>query len=45
VVSEEDGVVFLDLIVCHSCHEEAKELGLRAEEIKSTTDRARSWAA
>ena len=45
MLSEEDGVVFLDLIVCHSCHEEAKELGLRAEEIKPTMRRARSWAA
>ena len=33
VKSEESGVVFLDLIVCHGCYVQARELGLRAEEI------------
>jgi len=42
VLSEENGVTFLDLIVCDSCHQEAKELGLRAEEIKSIRSRARA---
>ena len=42
VLSEENGVTFLDLIVCDSCHQEAKELGLRAEEFKSTKSRARA---
>ena len=42
VLSEENGVTFLDLIVCYSCHQEAKKLGLRAEEIKSMKSRARA---
>src|SRR6478672_7392454 len=33
VKSEESGVVFLDLIVCHGCYVQARELGLRAEKI------------
>jgi hypothetical protein len=33
VKSEESGVVFLDLIVCHGCYVQVRELGLRAEEI------------
>ena len=33
VKSEESGVVFLDLIVCHGCYVQARELGLRTEEI------------
>ena len=31
--SEESGVVLLDLIVCHGCYVQARELGLRTEEI------------
>ena len=42
MLSEEDSVILLDMIVCYSCHERAKELGLRAEELKSTKSRARS---
>lgn len=33
VKREESGVVFLDLIVCHGCYVQARELGLPAEEI------------
>ena len=34
VKSEEAGVVLLDLIVCRRCYMQARELGLRTEEIK-----------
>jgi len=34
VMSEEAGVVLLDMIVCHSCCERAKNLGLHVKEIK-----------
>ena len=34
VISEESGIVLLDLIVCHRCHEQAEKLGLHTEEIK-----------
>jgi hypothetical protein len=33
VVSEEGGIVLLDMIVCHSCYLQAKNLGLDAKEI------------
>jgi hypothetical protein len=33
VKSEESGVVFLDLIVCHGCYVQARELGLLTEKI------------
>jgi hypothetical protein len=33
VKSEEAGVVLLDLIVCRRCYMQARELGLRTEEI------------
>jgi hypothetical protein len=33
VISEENGLVFLNMIVCRSCHEQAKQLGLHAERI------------
>jgi hypothetical protein len=33
VKSEESGIVFLDLIVCHGCYLQARQLGLRTEEI------------
>jgi RNase P subunit RPR2 len=32
VTSEEDGVVLLDMIVCHSCSIEARTLGLQTKE-------------
>lgn len=34
VKSEESGIVLLDLIVCHGCHVQARELGLRTEMIE-----------
>jgi len=45
VLSEEHGVVLLDMIVCHACRERAKELGLRTEAIEPTKRRVRVWAA
>jgi hypothetical protein len=33
VTSEEAGVILLDMIVCHSCFEQAKNLGLDVKEI------------
>jgi RNase P subunit RPR2 len=33
VMSEESGVILLDMIVCQSCYEQARDLGLHAEEI------------
>ena len=33
VLSEEDGVILLDMIVCRSCYEQARELGLDGEEV------------
>jgi RNase P subunit RPR2 len=33
VISEENGLVFLNMVVCQSCQEQAKQLGLRAERI------------
>jgi RNase P subunit RPR2 len=41
VISEENGLVFLNMVVCRSCHEQAKQLGLHAEQI-TPTDEARS---
>lgn len=32
VTSEEDGVILLDMVVCHSCGLEARRLGLNTEE-------------
>jgi hypothetical protein len=34
VKSEESGIVLLDLIVCHRCHVQARELGLYTEKIE-----------
>jgi hypothetical protein len=34
VRSEESGIVLLDLIVCHRCYVQARELGLRTEKIE-----------
>ena len=33
VKSEDSGIVLLDLIVCHYCYMEARQLGLHTEEI------------
>jgi len=33
VISEEKGVILLDMMVCHSCYEKARELGLYSEAI------------
>jgi hypothetical protein len=33
VFSEEDGVTLLDMIVCRSCYDQARELGLDCEEV------------
>jgi hypothetical protein len=44
VLSEENGLVFLNMIVCRSCHEQAKQLGLHAERI-THSDRSRSRPA
>ena len=45
MLSEEDGVTLLDMIVCHSCKALAKELGLRAEEIGPIMSRAKRLVA
>lgn len=34
VVSEDDGLMLLDMIVCYGCYLEASELGLDAERIE-----------
>ncbi|MGH7824205.1 MAG: hypothetical protein ACREQ7_03390 [Candidatus Binatia bacterium] len=39
VVSEEAGVILLDMIVCHSCYLQAKNLGLHTEAIKLPASR------
>lgn len=47
VVSEENGVVLLDMMVCRPCYEQAKALGLRSQAmpIDSKSRRVRrSWA-
>jgi hypothetical protein len=41
VISEENGLVFLNMVVCQSCQQQAKQLGLRAERI-TYSDRSRS---
>ena len=33
VFSEEDGVTLLDMIVCRSCYDQARQLGLDGEEV------------
>jgi len=38
-MSEEAGVVLLDMIVCHSCCERAKNLGFHVKEIKKEEER------
>lgn len=34
VLSEEDGAILLDMVVCRSCYDQARQLGLDGEEIK-----------
>ena len=34
VFSEEDGVLLLNMIVCRSCYDQARQLGLDGEEVK-----------
>jgi RNase P subunit RPR2 len=41
VISEENGLVFLNMVVCRSCQQQAKQLGLRAERI-TYSERSRS---
>jgi len=38
VTSEDEGIIMLDMIVCHLCFMEAKKLGLHAEAIASESD-------
>lgn len=33
VVSQEDGVILLNMVVCHACNKQARALGLRSKEI------------
>ena len=33
VLSEEQGVILLDMIVCQSCYDQARALGLKGEEV------------
>jgi hypothetical protein len=33
VISEEDGVILLDMTVCHSCYKQARALGLYSEPV------------
>jgi hypothetical protein len=33
VISEEDGVILLDMTVCHSCYQQARALGLYSEPV------------
>jgi ribosome-binding protein aMBF1 (putative translation factor) len=35
VKSEESGVLLLNIVVCHSCAEEAEKLGLHTEELSA----------
>src|SRR5215470_19354779 len=45
VLSKEHGVILLDMIVCRSCRDRAKELGLRTEKVNSTISHAMGWMA
>ena len=38
VISEEDGVILLDMTVCRSCYIQARALGLRSEAISLDTE-------
>ena len=33
VISEQDGIVLLDMIVCRRCYEQAQDLGLHSEPV------------
>ena len=45
VISEEDGVILLDMMVCGPCYEQAQELGLYSEAIPIELDGdRRPWA-
>ena len=46
VISEEDGVVLLNMTVCRSCYKEARALGLHSEAIQrdGKPRRRRPWA-
>ena len=35
VISEEDGVRLLDMVVCHACYLEARKIGLETLELDS----------
>ena len=35
VISEEDGVILLDMVVCHGCYLEARRIGLETAELGS----------
>jgi len=39
VISEEDGLVLLDMIVCADCAEQAQKLRLKTEELESPEQR------
>ena len=39
VVSEEDGVILLNMTVCRGCYEQARALGLRSEPMPLTPRR------
>ena len=41
VTSQEGGVLLLDMIVCHSCSEQAKNLGLDVKEIDQAVTESR----
>jgi hypothetical protein len=41
VTSEEAGEILLEMIVCHSCSEQAKDLGLDVEEINEAASESR----
>jgi hypothetical protein len=45
VSSEEAGVILLDMILCHSCFEQAESLGLNVKEIdEPATRESRLWS-
>ena len=48
VISEENGVILLDMMVCRPCYEQAKELGLHSEAIPIEPEQHRGrppWAS
>jgi len=38
---DDDGAVLLNMIVCEACHQRARNLGLRSEEMRPAVPRAR----